>query len=149
MLQFAPERLIQGVIRLGVGQEQSCWQILEPEYELERAIERYITRHTLDVPWLRLHQPRHRGGAWLVCQLMAFAGSEEQVLALINAAITEWNAEPDSPRPRSGMLQRPLRRPYRAPLTEQPRPGGFGRLDQSTRDAPGWEGFEETWSNEW
>ncbi len=31
MLQFAPERLIQGVIRLGVGQEQSCWQILEPD----------------------------------------------------------------------------------------------------------------------
>jgi hypothetical protein len=105
MLQLARDRLVPGKIQLNGSRQLINWQILNPEYELELAIERYFKRHALAVPWIRV-QARQREGVIWRCQLMAFTGAEEEVWRLLVAAIEEWNAERDR-RPREEIVEEP------------------------------------------
>ena len=94
MRELARASLVPGKIELNQGKEQSCWQIVYPNKELERAVERYMSRHAGSMSWLRVHERSRRGTVWH-CQLVAFAGEEEAVWEVVSAAIAEWNAEPD------------------------------------------------------
>ncbi len=108
MLELSRIDLRPGELLLKLEPRVSCWKIMEPGKELERAVARYIQRHALDMTWLRLCESQPMD----YCLAVVFQGAEEEIWRLLGAAGAEWDAEPG--RSPAGLL--PLRR--RTPLSK-------------------------------